>query len=124
MEDAAGDADAPAPCPPSIDPDAEPGDIVSQFPLAGEKIDNGKAVDITIAVAAEIAPVPKVTGGAYEDAVASPEGAGLTVGRLVDQPSENEATALIRRQIPHSWRAEAARFAHRSRVRAQRGRWL
>ena len=59
------------------DPDADPGDVLSQDPAAGEEVDEGSAVALTLSSGPATAVVPDVVGLAQAEAEAALQGAGF-----------------------------------------------
>jgi beta-lactam-binding protein with PASTA domain len=81
-----------------VDPDAEPGSVVSQTPKAGDKAEKGEAVTIEIAVGDGQITVPKVTGLSLADAEAALREKKLSLGQTSPQPPDPDGQ--IESQIP------------------------
>jgi serine/threonine-protein kinase len=61
----------------AADPDAEPGTVVSQDPAAGEEVDEGTAVALTLSAGPGTAEVPDVVGMTQAEAESALQGAGF-----------------------------------------------
>jgi serine/threonine-protein kinase len=61
----------------AADPDAQPGVVLRQDPAAGEKVDEGSAVGLTLSTGPATAAVPDVVGMAQAEAEAALQGAGF-----------------------------------------------
>ncbi|HEV3472440.1 MAG TPA: Stk1 family PASTA domain-containing Ser/Thr kinase [Actinomycetota bacterium] len=70
--------------------DAEPGEVLDQFPDAGEEVDVRRAIDLVVAQSV----VPSVVGETQEDATAILRDAGYEVA-VNTTPSEEEAGIVI-----------------------------
>ena len=79
--------------------DVEPGRVVAQSPPARTSVDEGSAVDLTVAVAPQRTRVPTVVGLSEDDARRALEAAGLAVGRVTTEDSA-DTRGTIRRVTP------------------------
>ena len=61
----------------AADPDAEPGTVVSQDPAAGEEVDEGSAVALTLSAGPGTAEVPDVVGMTQAEAESALQAAGF-----------------------------------------------
>lgn len=77
------------------DPDAEAGTVVEQNPTSGELVDPESAVDVVVSTGAATTLVPQVVGLSVADARPVLTDAGLQIGEVREQPSdEPEGTVL------------------------------
>ena len=76
--------------------DAEPDEVLEQFPAAGREVDRGSEVDLVVA---QGATVPDVVGEAQADAQAILEDAGYEVS-VVTEPSDEVEEGLVIAQDP------------------------
>lgn len=92
--------------------DAEPGTIIAQQPAAGESIEQGQAVNVTISTGREQATVPQLLGLTSLDAVRTAlSDAGLQLGSVTEEDS-NQPAEYVLAQDP----AEGAQVAVGSSV--------
>lgn len=78
------------------DPDAEPDEVLDQFPSAGEEVDVGRAIAVVVAASAT---VPDVTGQTQEQATALLQDAGYEVS-VVTEPSDEFDEGIVISQDP------------------------
>jgi len=69
--------------------DEEPGSVLRQDPAAGEQVDDGSAVTITVAQEPQDVEVPDITGEPQADAVARLSDEGFRI-RQRSQPVDSE----------------------------------
>lgn len=79
---------------------AEPGSVVRQTPAAGQTLQTGKPVSVTIALAP--AKVPDVVGKSVVDATRVLQEAGYTVVVGAGAPSPEHAQGLVANQMPQA----------------------
>jgi beta-lactam-binding protein with PASTA domain len=79
--------------------DRPPDTVIRQNPSAGEQVEKGKSVQLTIA-AAPVVSVPDVTGLAVADARSRLERAGLIPGPVNTVPTAERAPDTVLRQSP------------------------
>jgi serine/threonine-protein kinase len=82
--------------------DEEPGQVLDQDPLPGERIESGSAVTVTVAVEPDEAQVPDVVGLDANDALDALQEAGFRVSQEreeVDTPDDDD---LVLAQDPSS----------------------
>jgi eukaryotic-like serine/threonine-protein kinase len=82
------------------------GTVLSQDPMAGRKVDEGSAVDLTVSKG-NLAVVPDVTGKSRQDAVTTLENAGFQV-RVTTEETSQATEGTVIRQSPRG-RAKAAK---------------
>jgi beta-lactam-binding protein with PASTA domain/predicted Ser/Thr protein kinase len=70
-------------------------EVFEQDPQAGERVDRGSMVTITVSKGQEPVPVPGVVGLTEEEARAELEGAGFRVGTVQREASEEEEGVVI-----------------------------
>jgi serine/threonine-protein kinase len=77
-----------------------PGTIMGQAPVAGEIVNKGSTVVLTVAQAATSATVPNVVGLTEEEAKAQIVEAGLAVGETLREESDTAAQGTVLAQDP------------------------
>lgn len=76
-------------------PGATPKTVIAQQFAAGEPIDIGKTVNITVAKAATTAQVPSLAGKTVNQAKDELKRANLTFGSILSGPTDDKATVII-----------------------------
>lgn len=77
-----------------------PGTIMGQAPVAGEIVNKGSTVVLTVAKAATSATVPNVVGLNEEEAKAQVVESGLSVGEIVSEDNDTVAEGTVLAQAP------------------------
>ncbi len=78
------------------------GTVISQNPSAGSFEQPGLAVDLVLSQGPEPVAVPDVVGMPFENAAAALYGAGLLVGTVTEEFSEDQVPGTVIRQTPAS----------------------
>nr|MBA2313650.1 Stk1 family PASTA domain-containing Ser/Thr kinase [Actinomycetota bacterium] len=76
------------------------GQVIEQDPGAGERVEEGSTIELTVSKGRAQVTVPLVTGVSEEDARAELEGAGLEVGEVTDESSDEVEEGLVLSQDP------------------------
>jgi eukaryotic-like serine/threonine-protein kinase len=87
---------------PAADDTQEPGTVLEQDPAAGDEVDRGAKVDLTIVAAPEQVAIPDLEGSSVEEAQASLVGLGLEPGGPVEEPSDTIPEGSVTRTDPAS----------------------
>jgi eukaryotic-like serine/threonine-protein kinase len=85
---------------PATDESQEPGTVLEQDPVAGEKVDRGTPVDLTIVEAPELVEIPDLEGATLEEAQAALTEAGLEPVGPVEEPSDTVDEGRVTRSDP------------------------
>ena len=87
---------------PAADDTQEPGTVLEQDPAAGDEVDRGSKVNLTIVAAADTVPIPNLEGASVEEAQATLVGLGLEPGGPVEEPSDTVPEGDVTRTDPAS----------------------
>jgi serine/threonine-protein kinase len=71
------------------------GQVVDTSPAAGTLVERGTSVTMNVSKGAERIEVPDVTGETLDDARTAIQGAGLRVGKLTEEESEEDAGTVL-----------------------------
>lgn len=85
-----------------VSEEAEPGTVLSQDPTAGEKVAAGSSVNLVVASDEEDVEVPDVVLMDLESAEAELGAAGLSVGRVTEESSDDEEPGTVLAQSPEA----------------------
>jgi serine/threonine-protein kinase len=80
----------------------EPGTVVEQDPAAGDEVERGTAVDLTIVESPALVAIPNLEGSSVEEAEAALLELGLEPTGPVDEPSETVDEGSVTRTDPGS----------------------
>ena len=89
---------------PAADDTQEPGTVLEQDPAAGDEVDRGTIVDLTIVATPEQVAIPSLEGSSVEEAQASLIDLGLEPGGPVEEPSDTVDEGSVTRTDPPSGR--------------------
>jgi eukaryotic-like serine/threonine-protein kinase len=87
---------------PAADETQEPGTVLEQDPAAGDEVERGTAVDLTIVESPELVAIPALEGSSVEEAQATLIGLGLEPADPVEEPSDTVDEGLVTRTDPAS----------------------
>jgi eukaryotic-like serine/threonine-protein kinase len=87
---------------PAADDTQEPGTILEQDPAAGDEVDRGTEVDLTIVATPDQVPIPDLEGSSVEEAQATLSGLGLEPAGPVEEPSDTVDEGSVTRTEPPS----------------------
>lgn len=73
-----------------------PGEVVSQRPLAGERVDAGSTVEVTVSVGDEWTRVPDLTGAPNQELFLFLAAYGLVVGEVTYEESDARENEVLR----------------------------
>jgi beta-lactam-binding protein with PASTA domain len=79
---------------------AQPGQIITTHPAAGERLRKGEVVNLSVAKATETVDVPSVRGKSLGGARAALEQLGLLLGDVRKTTDDNAADGVVLRQSP------------------------
>ena len=85
---------------PGADDTQEPGTVLEQAPAAGDEVDRGTKVNLTIVAAPDQVPIPNLEGSSVEEAQATLIGLGLEPGGPVEEPSDTVPEGSVTRTDP------------------------
>jgi len=85
---------------PGADDTQEPGTVLEQDPAAGDEVDRGTKVNLTIVAAPDQVPIPNLEGSSVEEAQATLVGLGLEPGGPVEEPSDTVPEGSVTRTDP------------------------
>jgi eukaryotic-like serine/threonine-protein kinase len=71
------------------------GQVVDTSPAAGTLVERGTSITMRVSKGAERVEVPDVSGGTEEDARSAIEGAGLRVGKVTEEESEEDPGTVL-----------------------------
>jgi serine/threonine-protein kinase len=77
------------------DDDAEPGEVLETDPQSGQEVPVGSAVNLVVAQAPQTTTVPSVLGRSQDDARAAIEAAGLVLGDVRRQASDQPEDTVL-----------------------------
>ena len=80
--------------------DAPAGEVISQKPDGGSRVERGTTVVLTVSRGPAPATVPELVGLSLEDAEAALEDEGLVLGDTVDEPSDEFEEGIVSDQSP------------------------
>ena len=86
----------------AADETQEPGTVLEQDPAAGDEVDRGTAVDLTIVESPELVAIPDLEGASVEEAQATLIGLGLEPTGPVEEPSDTVDEGSVTRTDPAS----------------------
>jgi eukaryotic-like serine/threonine-protein kinase len=101
LEDAGLEAGTITPVP-AADDTQEPGTVLEQDPAAGDEVDRGTEVDLTIVETPELVAIPNLEGSSVEEAEATLSDLGLEPSGPVEEPSETVDAGSVTRTDPAS----------------------
>ena len=87
---------------PAADDTQEPGTVLEQDPAAGDEVERGASVDLTIVEAPDQVAVPNLEGSSVEEAEAALIDLGLEPSGPVEEPSETVDAGSVTRTDPAS----------------------
>jgi serine/threonine-protein kinase len=87
---------------PAADDTQEPGTVLEQDPAAGDEVDRGASVDLTIVEAPDQVAIPDLEGSSVEEAQAALIDLGLEPSGPVEEPSETVDAGSVTRTDPAS----------------------
>jgi serine/threonine-protein kinase len=85
---------------PAADETQVPGTVLEQDPAAGEEVDRGTAVDLTVVAAPELVAIPDLEGATVEEAQAALIDLGLEPVGPVEEPSDTVDEGRVARTDP------------------------
>ncbi|HET9248975.1 MAG TPA: Stk1 family PASTA domain-containing Ser/Thr kinase [Actinomycetota bacterium] len=85
---------------PAADDTQEPGTVLEQDPAAGDEVERGTPVDLTIVAAPDLVPIPDLEGASLEEAQSTLIGLGLEPGGPVEEPSDTVDEGDVTRTDP------------------------
>jgi serine/threonine-protein kinase len=86
----------------AADETQEPGTVVEQDPAAGDEVERGTAVDLTIVESPALVPIPDLEGSSVEEAEAALLELGLEPTDPVEEPSDTVDEGSVTRTDPGS----------------------
>jgi eukaryotic-like serine/threonine-protein kinase len=86
----------------AADDTEEPGTVLEQDPAAGDEVDRGTEVDLTIVETLELVAIPNLEGSSLEEAQATLSDLGLEPSGPVEEPSETVDAGSVTRTDPAS----------------------
>jgi len=86
----------------AADETQEPGTVVEQDPAAGDEVERGTAVDLTIVESPSVVAIPELEGSSVEEAQTTLIGLGLEPTDPVEEPSETVDEGSVTRTDPGS----------------------
>ena len=86
----------------AADETQEPGTVVEQDPAAGDEVERGTAVDLTIVESPELVPIPDLEGSSVEEAEAALLELELEPAGPQEEPSDTVDEGLVTRSDPAS----------------------
>jgi len=87
---------------PAADDTQEPGTVLEQDPAAGDEVDRGTNVDLTIVEAPDQVAIPNLEGSSVEEAQAALIDLGLEPAGPVEEPSDTVDEGSVTRTDPSS----------------------
>ena len=87
---------------PAADDTQEPGTVLEQDPAAGDEVDQGASVDLTIVAAPDQVAIPDLEGASVEEAQATLIGLGLEPAGPVEEASDTVDEGNVTRTDPVS----------------------
>ena len=93
---------------PAADDTQEPGTVLEQDPPAGDEVDRGTNVDLTIVAAPDQVAIPDLEGSSVEEAQAALIELGLEPAGPVEEPSDTVDEGSVTRTDPASGRGGRA----------------
>jgi serine/threonine-protein kinase len=86
----------------AADDTEKPGTVLEQDPAAGDEVDRGTKVDLTIVAAPDQVAIPDLEGSSVEDAQAALLDLGLEPGGPTEEPSDTVPDGSVTRTDPAS----------------------